>query len=57
VHAGAGKWTTRLACFLHNEGMSFFPASFRALPLEDRIDRVSRWALALLLLATLACLI
>ncbi len=37
--------------------MSFLPATFWNLPLEDRIDRLSRWSLALLLLATLACLL
>ena len=48
--------TVRLARFLHGKGMSFFTAAFRSLPLEDRVDRLSRWALTLLLLATLACL-
>ena len=37
--------------------MSLFTATFRSLPLEDRIDALSRWALMLLLFATLACLI
>jgi len=46
-----------LARFLHRKGMSFLTAGFRSLPLEDRVDRLSRWALILLLLATLACLI
>jgi hypothetical protein len=40
--------------------MTSLTAAFRSLPafrklsLEDRIDRLSRWALVLLLLATLA---
>jgi len=38
-------------------GMRFSIAGFRSLPLEDRVDRLSRWALSLLLLATLACLV
>jgi hypothetical protein len=46
-----------LARFLHGKGMSLFTVAFRSLPLEDRIDRLSRWALVLLLLATLACLV
>jgi len=37
--------------------MRFLTASFRCLPIEDRVDRLSRWALALLLLATFVCLI
>ena len=37
--------------------MGFFPAAFRRLPLEDRIDCASRWALALLLFVTLVCLL
>jgi hypothetical protein len=37
--------------------MSFLTATFRSLPLEDRVDRLSRWTLILLLLATLGCLV
>jgi hypothetical protein len=37
--------------------MSIFTATFRNLPLEDRVERLSRWTLVLLLLATLACLV
>jgi hypothetical protein len=38
-------------------GMRGFSASFRSLPIEDRVDRLSRWTLALLLLMTFVCLI
>ena len=48
---------SRLARFLHGKSMNLFNAAFRGLPLEDRIDRLSRWALSFLLLATLACLV
>ena len=37
--------------------MTSFTANFKNLPIEDRVDRFSRWALILLLLATLACLV
>ena len=37
--------------------MSILTASFRSLPLEDRVDRLSRWTLIALLLATLAFLV
>ncbi|MGB3934536.1 MAG: hypothetical protein WBL29_02360 [Burkholderiales bacterium] len=52
-----GNARFRLARFLHVSGMSLFTATFRSLPLEDRVNRLSRWALVFLLLATLACLI
>ena len=63
VHARGPLVTRWLACFLHYKGMTSLTATFRNLPafrslsLEDRIDRLSRWALILLLLATLACLV
>jgi len=37
--------------------MGFPTATFRSLPLEDRVDRLSRWTLVILLLATLVCLV
>jgi len=37
--------------------MALFRGLSRSLPLEERIDRLSRWLLALLLLATLSCLL
>ena len=37
--------------------MTFLTATFRSLPLEDRVDRLSRWTLIFLLLTTLACLV
>jgi hypothetical protein len=52
-----GKPALRLARFLHKRGMTSLAAHFRKLPVEDRIDQLSRWMLVLLLLATLACLI
>ena len=63
MHAHGPLVTRRLACFLHYQGMTSLTATFRnlaafrSLSLEDRVDRLSRWALILLLLATLACLV
>ena len=37
--------------------MSLLTPAFRSLPLEDRVDALSRWALVLLLLAALASLV
>ena len=63
VH-GHGPLVTRwLACFLRYQGMTSRTTTLRNLPafrnlsLEDRVDRLSRWALILLLIATLARLV
>ena len=37
--------------------MTSITAHFRKLPVEDLVDRMSRWTLVLLLLATLVCLV